>query len=138
LLWFQDTAAWDEIHGFYSLSICDRSVQTKEQAITAILDRLVEAGALEAELRQGVLTAILKREACGSTGIGRGVAIPHVMYPSIDRVIGAIARFYAGVEFNSLDGRPVHLVFLIVSPWDRPGEHLRMLEAIARRLRDAG
>jgi mannitol/fructose-specific phosphotransferase system IIA component (Ntr-type) len=118
--------------------MADRSIRTKGQAIGAILNRLVKAGALEKEHRNGVLAAILKRDELGSTGIGRGVAIAHAKFPGVGRVVGAIASFQAGVEFDSLDGKPVQLVCLLVSPAGRPGEHLRVLEAVARRLREAG
>jgi nitrogen PTS system EIIA component len=87
--------------------------------------------------RPALLAAILRREELGSTGIGGGVAIPHATFPGVDGVISAIAEFPGGVEFDSIDGRPVKLVCLVVSPTDRPGEHLRIVEAVARRLRDA-
>jgi len=137
LLWFSDIPGPEGIYAFYKLLISDCSIRTKGQAITAILDRLVEVGALEAEYRQEVLAAILKREELGSTAIGRGVAIPNATYPGVGGIIGALASFPAGVEFDRLDGEPVDLVCLLVSPTDRPGEHLRVLEAVARRLREA-
>ena len=78
----------------------------------------------------------LKREELGSTGIGRGVAVPHTKHPSIDKLIGTVAISEEGVDFESLDGEKVHLLFLLVSPPDRPGDHLRALENISRQLRD--
>ena len=72
----------------------------------------------------------------GSTGIGRGVAVPHTKHPSIDKLIGTVAISEGGVNFDSLDGEKVHLLFLLVSPPDRPGDHLRALENISRQLRD--
>ena len=72
----------------------------------------------------------------GSTGIGRGVAVPHTKHPSVEKLCGAVAVSEAGVDFASLDGDPVHLLFLLVSPPDRPGDHLRALENVSRRLRD--
>lgn len=113
----------------------DQSIRTKAQAITAIVDRLVEDRALEKEHRQEVLAAILKREQLGSTGIGRGVAIPHTKHPGVGSVLGVVASFPAGVEFDSVDGEPVHLVCLLVCPTSRVGDHLRVLEAVARQLR---
>jgi nitrogen PTS system EIIA component len=80
--------------------------------------------------------AILKREELGSTGIGRGVAVPHTKHPSIEKLIGTVAISEEGVNFDSLDGEKVHLLFLLVSPPDRPGDHLRALENISRQLRD--
>ncbi len=72
----------------------------------------------------------------GSTGIGRGVAVPHTKHPSVDRLIGTVAVSPTGVDFASLDGETVNLFFLLISPPDRPGDHLRALENISRQLRD--
>jgi PTS system fructose-specific IIA component/PTS system nitrogen regulatory IIA component len=78
----------------------------------------------------------MKREDLGSTGIGRGVAVPHTKHPSVSRLVGTVAVSHDGVNFESLDGEPVQLFFLLVSPPDRPGDHLRALENISRQLRD--
>ena len=90
---------------------------------------------LNMEHRRGILAALEKREELGSTGIGRGVAVPHAKYPGVARLIGAVADFPAGVDFKSLDGKPVHVVCLFVPPTDRPSDHLRVLEAISQHLR---
>jgi mannitol/fructose-specific phosphotransferase system IIA component (Ntr-type) len=137
LLWFPGAAKLEAIFAFQKFSVRDSSIRTKEQAINAIVDRLVETKGLRATDRDAVLTAILKREQLGSTGIGRGVAIPHAKHSGLASFIGALAVFPDGVDFDSVDGEPVHVVCLFVSPTDRPGEHLRMLEAIARQLREA-
>ena len=78
----------------------------------------------------------MKREELGSTGIGRGVAVPHTKHSSVDSLIGTVGVSAEGVEFDSLDGEPVQLLFLLVSHPDRPGDHLRALENISRQLRD--
>ena len=85
-----------------------------------------------------MVKAILKRELLGSTGIGRGVAIPHTKHNSVDRLIGTVALSKAGIPFDSLDGEPVFVFFLLISPQDRPGDHLRALENVSRCLRDDG
>ena len=85
---------------------------------------------------ESIVEAILKREELGSTGIGRGVAVPHTKHPAIDKLVGTVAVSDEGVDFDSLDGEKVHLLFLLVSPPDRPGDHLRALENISRQLRD--
>jgi PTS system fructose-specific IIA component/PTS system nitrogen regulatory IIA component len=64
------------------------------------------------------------------------VAVPHTKHPSVDRLIGTVAVSPTGVDFTSLDGESVHLFFLLISPPDRPGDHLRALENISRQLRD--
>jgi len=64
------------------------------------------------------------------------VAVPHTKHPSVNRLVGTVAVSPRGIDFESLDGEPVQLFFLLVSPPDRPGDHLRALESISRQLRD--
>ncbi len=112
------------------------TADSKEQVLRAMVKSLVEAGKIAATEMDSILKAILKREELGSTGIGRGVAVPHTKHPSVDRLVGAVAVSGEGVDFNSLDGEKVHLLFLLISPPDRPGDHLRALESVSRQLRD--
>jgi mannitol/fructose-specific phosphotransferase system IIA component (Ntr-type) len=108
----------------------------KEGAIREMVQALSSARQVEADESESIVKAILKREELGSTGIGRGVAVPHTKHPSVDRLVGTVAVSSQGVDFASLDGEVVHLFFLLVSPPDRPGDHLRALENISRQLRD--
>ena len=108
----------------------------KEGAIREMVQALCKAGKVENEEYESIVKAILKREELGSTGIGRGVAVPHTKHPSVDRLVGSVAVSPQGVDFASLDGEVVHLFFLLISPPDRPGDHLRALENISRQLRD--
>jgi len=62
--------------------------------------------------------------------------VPHTKHPSVNELVGSVAISEAGVDFDSLDGEKVHLLFLLISPPDRPGDHLRALENISRQLRD--
>jgi PTS system fructose-specific IIA component/PTS system nitrogen regulatory IIA component len=108
----------------------------KEGVIREMIGALLEAGAIAGPEVESIAKAILKREELGSTGIGRGVAVPHTKHPSVQRLVGTVAVSAEGVNFNSLDGEKVQLFFLLVSPTDRPGDHLRALENISRQLRD--
>ena len=108
----------------------------KEGVINELVAALVGAEAIKAEDQDSIVKAIMKREELGSTGIGRGVAVPHTKHPSVDELIGTVGVSTEGVDFNSLDGEKVQLFFLLVSPPDRPGDHLRALENISRQLRD--
>ncbi len=108
----------------------------KEGVIRELVQALLDTGSIEADEQEGIVKAILKREELGSTGIGRGVAVPHTKHPSVDRLVGTVAISAGGVDFNSLDGEKVQLLFLLISPPDRPGDHLRALENISRQLRD--
>jgi PTS system fructose-specific IIA component/PTS system nitrogen regulatory IIA component len=101
-----------------------------------MVQALTAADRLSPEESESIVKAILKREELGSTGIGRGVAVPHTKHPSVQKLVGTVAISQEGVDFNSLDGEKVHLLFLLISPPDRPGDHLRALENISRQLRD--
>jgi mannitol/fructose-specific phosphotransferase system IIA component (Ntr-type) len=109
---------------------------TKETVIREMVEGLRTAGYFKGGEPEDIVKAILKRELLGSTGIGRGVAIPHTKHNSVDRLIGSVALSRAGVAFESLDGEPVHVFVLLISPQDRPGDHLRALENVSRCLRD--
>ena len=109
---------------------------SKEGVIREMVQALVDAGKIGKGDQESIVKAIMKREELGSTGIGRGVAVPHTKHPGVQRLVGTVAVSPGGVEFESLDGDPVQLFFLLVSPPDRPGDHLRALENISRQLRD--
>jgi nitrogen PTS system EIIA component len=111
---------------------------TKEGVIREMVDSLRQAGYFKGSDTEDIVRAILKRELLGSTGIGRGVAIPHTKHTSVDRLVGTVALSRPGVAFESLDGEPVHVFVLLISPQDRPGDHLRALENVSRSLRDDG
>jgi len=112
------------------------TAEDKEGVIREMVQALLDAGKIERSEFESIIKAILKREELGSTGIGRGVAVPHTKHPSVDRLVGTVAVSHEGVDFNSLDGERVQLLFLLISPPDRPGDHLRALENISRQLRD--
>ncbi len=112
------------------------SANFKEGVIEELVAALVAAGEISADDQESIVKAIMKREELGSTGIGRGVAVPHTKHPSVDQLIGTVGVSVDGVDFDSLDGDKVQLFFLLISPPDRPGDHLRALENISRQLRD--
>jgi mannitol/fructose-specific phosphotransferase system IIA component (Ntr-type) len=114
----------------------DLQATTKEGVIREMIESLRNAGYFKGGETDDLVKAVLKRELLGSTGIGRGVAIPHTKHTSVERLIGTVALSKAGVGFDSLDGEPVHVFVLLISPQDRPGDHLRALENVSRSLRD--
>lgn len=116
--------------------IPDLKANTKEGVIREMVESLKAAGQIKMGDPEDTIKAILKRELLGSTGIGRGVAIPHTKHTSVERLVGTVALAKAGVGFESLDGEPVHVFVLLISPQDRPGDHLRALENVSRTLRD--
>jgi PTS system nitrogen regulatory IIA component len=116
--------------------VTDLKAATKEAAIRSMVENLASSGNIKGADQEGIIAAILKREELGSTGIGKGVAVPHTKHSSVDKLVATIALSKEGVEFSSLDGENVHILFLLVSPPDRPGDHLRALENISRHLRN--
>jgi len=118
-------------------AICaELTATTKEGVITELVQSLVSAGDIKDADKADIIKAIMKREELGSTGIGRGVAVPHTKHASVEKLIGTVGVSPAGLDFESLDGQVASLFFLLVSPPDRPGDHLRALENISRQLRD--
>jgi len=116
--------------------ITDLEVSSKEEAIQAMVNSLCQAGRIDASNEENIVAAIMKREELGSTGIGKGIAVPHTKHPSVDSLIATIAIAKDGVDFQSLDGEDVYILFLLISPPDRPGDHLRGLESISRHLKN--
>jgi PTS system fructose-specific IIA component/PTS system nitrogen regulatory IIA component len=116
----------------------DLKATTKDGVIREMVTSLRDAGYFKGSELEDIVKAVLKRELLGSTGIGRSVAIPHSKHNSVDRLVGTVAVSRQGVGFESLDGEPVHVLVLLISPQDRPGDHLRALENVSRSLRDDG
>lgn len=116
--------------------IWNLAATTKEGAIREIIDALAEAGRVKREEKESVIAAIMKREELGSTGIGNGVAVPHTKHPSVTHMVGTVAISKKRLDFASIDREPVDIIVLLVSPPDRPGDHLRALENISRHLRE--
>ena len=108
----------------------------KEEAIREIVRSLRDAGQVAEADFDGVVRAILGREELGSTGIGQGVAVPHTRHPTVQRLVGTVALSKRGVDFAALDGELVNIFFLLISPPNQPGDHLRALENISRHLKD--
>ena len=87
--------------------------------------------------RKKVVKALVDRENLGSTGIGQGIAVPHGKMSTIQHLVAALGISKKGVDFNSLDGEPVYIFFLLIAPRDSAGPHLKALARISRILRNA-
>lgn len=110
--------------------------EDKEGVVRELVDCLLRAGKIKDSQYESIVKAILKREELGSTGIGRGIAVPHTKHPSVEKLVGAVGVSRTGVDFASLDGEKVQLVFMLLSPPERPGDHLRALESVSLQLRN--
>jgi PTS system fructose-specific IIC component len=96
--------------------------------IENLVDLIVESG--KATDREALLAAVMEREQQGSTGLERGIAIPHARSEGVDGVVGALAISGDGIDFDSVDGKPAHLIFLIVAPPRESTRYLKTLSAI--------
>jgi len=83
-----------------------------------------------------ILHILLERERLGSTGIGDGIAIPHGKIPGLDEMVVSFGRSREGIAFEAMDGKPVHLFFLLMAPENSAGQHLKVLAKISRMLKD--
>jgi mannitol/fructose-specific phosphotransferase system IIA component (Ntr-type) len=115
--------------------LAELAATTREGVIREMVQSLHKAGYFREGDIDEIVKAVLRREALGSTGIGRGIAIPHTKHGGIDRLIGTLAVSKPGVPFDSIDGEPVNVFVLLISPQDRPGDHLRALENVVCTLR---
>jgi PTS system nitrogen regulatory IIA component len=111
-------------------------------ASTSKSDVLAEMSSHLAKTQAGVDPQALRRvleerELLASTAIGDGIAIPHGKLDSIDHLVGALGRSREGLEFDSIDGKPTHLVFMLVAPSTSTGIHLKALARLSRLFRDA-
>ena len=111
---------------------------TRDQVIDELVDALVKAGQVPPEARDRVARAVHQREASHTTGLGSGVAVPHGISDSVDRVVGALGIHRGGIDFAAVDGQPVHLVILLVVPPNMFQAHIRTLAGVARVLNDPG
>lgn len=85
---------------------------------------------------QHILDKLLARERLGTTGVGQGIAIPHAKFAEAKQVMGLFARLEQPIDFESIDDRPVDLIFLLIAPEDGGAEHLRTLARVSRLLRN--
>ena len=108
----------------------------RDPVITELVDALVAARACPKSLRDELIEQIIDREKHGSTGFGKGVAVPHVKHEKIKKMAAAIGVSQQGVDFNALDKAPVYCVVLLLSPKDKPDEHLQAMESVFSHLQN--
>jgi fructose-specific phosphotransferase system IIA component len=113
-----------------------KSQNSKEEVIRELVELLVNAGSIKERDVNKLVQILLKRESLGSTGIGQGVAIPHGKSDCVTKLVAAFGVSRSGVNFDSLDGEPVSLFFLLMAPEDSAGPHLKALARISRLLKD--
>ncbi|RMH13674.1 MAG: PTS sugar transporter subunit IIA [Planctomycetota bacterium] len=115
--------------------VTDLKSRERDDVVGELVDVLLASSGFDKSLREQLIAKVLEREKMSSTGFGRGVAVPHVKHPSVDRLVAAVGLSRDGVDFNALDKQPVYSIFLLLSPEDRPEEHLQAMETIFKNLR---
>lgn len=107
---------------------------TRDAVIEELVGALIAAGKAEESMRSELVAKVLDRERRGSTGFGKGVAVPHVKHPDVETMSAAIGISENGVDFDALDKQPVYSFILLLSPLSRPDEHLQAMEVIFKNL----
>ena len=107
---------------------------SRDEAVTELIDALVKSRSVTKSLRDELIKQIMDREKHGSTGFGKGVAVPHVKHEKIKKMVAAIGVSQQGVDFNALDKAPVYGIVLLLSPKNKPDEHLQAMENIFSNL----
>lgn len=108
----------------------------KNDAIKELVELLVKAEEIDKKDKPKIVELLMAREALGSTAIGHNVGIPHAKTDSVKDLIGAFGLSKRGVDFDSLDGEPVYIFFLLLAPQDSAGPHLKALARISRLIKD--
>ena len=116
--------------------IPELKAKDRDGVIVELVSTLDETGKLGKGNCEEITKAIIKREDEASTGMGKGIAVPHVKHKAVKDVIATIGRSGAGIDFSSLDKQPVYSVILIISPVDNPDKHLQVMESIFKHLQE--
>ena len=106
----------------------------RDGVIRELVTSLAAAGALPEDAVTDVVSALIKREQNGSTGFGKGVAVPHVKHPKVKKMAGTIGRSVNGIDFAALDHQPVYSVVLLLSPENQPQQHLQAMNIVFSNL----
>jgi mannitol/fructose-specific phosphotransferase system IIA component (Ntr-type) len=118
-----------------AISVDLKSHQKKEM-LAELVDLLISSGSVKKDEKNSILRKLQEREALGSTGIGKGVGIPHAKCPKVKKMIAAFGISKNGIDFKSLDGKSSCIFFLLIAPGEVPGPHLKALAKISRLLDD--
>lgn len=113
--------------------VADFKASSKKQTIQALARKIAAHAGVDGRL---VFDKLLERERLGSTGVGRGVAIPHARIDGLDKITGFFAKLSNPIDFDSVDEQPVDLVFMLLAPEAAGADHLKALASVSRLLRD--
>jgi len=118
----------------FEATIAELASQRRDEVIAELVEALAGCGRLGKTSAEEITKAVIKRENEASTGMGKGVAVPHVKHDAIKKMTAAVGRSSKGIDFSSLDKQPVYSVILLISPSDDPDTHLQAMENIYKHL----
>src|SRR5215212_11915855 len=110
--------------------VAELGAQDRDGVLRELVGALARAGALADVSVDEVVEALIKREKNGSTGFGKGVAVPHVKHPKIKKMAATFGRSVGGIDFAALDHQPVYSVVLLLSPENQPQQHLQAMNIV--------
>lgn len=108
--------------------------RSRDETIRELVEALSAAGRIMPAHVEDIISKLVERESQGSTGIGKGIAVPHIKHTSISEIVGTIGINGEGIDFNSLDKAPVYSVLLLLSPPNNPDQHLEAMENLFSHL----
>ena len=109
---------------------------TKEEIVEEMVGLLISADVVEKKHKNKIVEVLMAREALGSTAIGQGIAIPHGKIDCVHKLVAGLGISKKGIDFDSLDGEPAYIFFVLIAPLDSAGPHLKALARISRLLKD--
>lgn len=118
----------------FKATIAELQAKDRDGVIAELVSALEKAGQLKKGSKEDVIKAVIKRENEASTGMGKGIALPHVKHSSVKDIVAAIGKSSFGIDFSALDKQPVYSVMLLISPVDNPDKHLQAMENIFKLL----
>jgi mannitol/fructose-specific phosphotransferase system IIA component (Ntr-type) len=116
--------------------IPELKTRDRNGVVRELVSALYKAGQLGKGNCEEIIKAVIKRENEASTGMGKGVAVPHVKHKVVKDVVATIGQSSVGIDFSSLDKQPVYSVILIISPVDNPDKHLQVMESVFKHLQE--
>jgi mannitol/fructose-specific phosphotransferase system IIA component (Ntr-type) len=116
--------------------IPELKTRDRNGVVRELVSALYKAGQLGKGNCEEIIKAVIKRENEASTGMGKGVAVPHVKHKVVKDVVATIGQSSVGIDFSSLDKQPVYSVILIISPVDSPDKHLQVMESVFKHLQE--
>jgi PTS system nitrogen regulatory IIA component len=106
----------------------------RDGALRELVESLAHEGAIDPSVVEDIVAALIKREQNGSTGFGKGVAVPHAKHAKVTKMVGTIGRSSEGLDFSALDHQPVYCIVLLLSPEHQPQQHLQAMNIVFSNL----